>query len=371
MKNWAIIVGINRYPPTAAQCELRGAVGDALDFADWALHPDGGNVDTHNLFLWTYPPPDLENMTLEVAKYSKKPTPWSNGARRFKPKKNRPPTVSEIFQTGYLAADLAADEKNANGEVGRCFVFFAGHGLQAKTVRENVPQTCFLAGDFQDTGSISGLLPCEDFRVGLLTTGFAQAFMFLDCCRGNAIRLNSTVQPLNFPSAAYPEDVVWGAGFAAERNKIAYETPPANPGRGAFSKIVIEGLRRVRDPDTGELSVRALEDYVANRIDAAVHPYEQWPYFMGEPGTSKLILVTGNPIPLDVIDVVIDFGDTPAGTIVHLKNAKGDNLATFKAGKRKKQYAIQIGHLYSLETQDGSIERGFQHNGPGVTHVKL
>ncbi|WP_165422180.1 caspase family protein [Rhizobium ruizarguesonis] len=371
MKNWAIIVGINEYPQSANQNPLRGAVADAVDFADWALHPDGGNVDPDNLFLWTYPPPAPGTCSERVEQYNQNPSAWSNGFDQIQPSGDRAPFVEEIFRTAWTAARGAASELREDGTEGRCFVFLAGHGVQGKARFDIVPQTCFLAGDFQEDGPVNGLVPSEDLRVGLLSCGFAQVFMFLDCCRLNLVRFNSVVRNLNFPSDPYPDTAIWGAGFAAERNSVAWETPAGNPSRGAFSKILLEGLRRVRDPATGILSVRALEDYVANRIQAMVRPNEQYPYFVGDPSPSRLVIVNAPPIPLGDEDIVVDFGAIPPGTNVYLKDAKGQMLATLSARAGGERVAAQLGRLYSLETQGGAVEHGFQHTGPGVTHVQL
>lgn len=197
VKNWAIVVGINVYPQQANQNPLSGAVGDALDFADWALHPDGGNVDPANLFLWTYPPAGPGIGSARVQTYNRAPTAWTNGFDQIPPRTDRPPLVEEIFQTAWAAARGAAGELRASSIKGRCFVFLAGHGVQGRAKFDTVPQTCFLAGDFQENGPVNGLVPTEDLRVGLLTCGFAQVFMFLDCCRLNLMRLNEVVRNLN------------------------------------------------------------------------------------------------------------------------------------------------------------------------------
>lgn len=371
VKNWAIVVGVNVYPQQANQKPLSGAVGDALDFADWALHPNGGNVDPANLLLWTYPPAAQGGSSERVQQYNIAPTAWTNGYDQYPPRTDRPPLVEEIFQTAWAAARCAAGEQRARATKGRCFVFLAGHGVQGRAKLDTVSQTCFLAGDFQDNGPVNGLVPTEDLRIGLLTSGFAQVFMFLDCCRLNLVRLNEVVRSLNFPSNSYPDTATWGAGFAAERNSVAWETPAGNPSRGAFSKILLEGLRRVRDPATGVLSVRALEDYVVNRIQAMVRPKTQYPYFTGDPGTHRLEIVSAPPILLGEQDVVVDFGAIPAGTEIHLKDADGMTLGTLLAAATAERINVQVGRLYSLETADGAIEHGFMHTGPGETHVQL
>ena len=77
MQSWAIIVGINEYPPTAGLRVLHGAVADAVDFADWALDPRGGAVDPAHLFLWTSSAP--MSVTAAMTAYLAAPTAYGRG----------------------------------------------------------------------------------------------------------------------------------------------------------------------------------------------------------------------------------------------------------------------------------------------------
>jgi hypothetical protein len=369
VSNFGIVVGINQYPAGANQPQLFGAVSDAADFAEWALHPDGGNVPPDKLHFWTYPgaaPPAGS----QLATFLAAPTPWWNTAA-VAPVATRGPTVDEIAETAAQAARLAFAERQNQQTESRLFIFLAGHGVQGKTQIDLESQTCFLADDYQgQANAIRGLVPTNDLRIAMLSLGFSEVFMFLDCCRLNLVRSNAVVRSLNFNRVPFPDDVKWGAGFAADRNSVAWETPEQNPTRGAFSKILIEGLRRVRDAGN-TLTAYALDDYVANRIEAVVHPRRQRPLFTGDPGLRALTLANGPPIKLGDEDVVINLGGLPAGTKVYLKAADGTLLATFAADTVDRRIALEVGRLYSLETADGSVEKGFLHGDDGDRHVSL
>ncbi|WP_095088985.1 caspase family protein [Mesorhizobium sophorae] len=369
MSNFALVIGINQYPHGADQQPLFGAVSDAADFAEWVLHPDGGNVPPDKLHVWTYPPAAAQPGS-RLSEFLAAPTAWWNGADVV-PDPTRGPTVDEITETAEEAAKRAFAERQNQQSESRLFIFFAGHGVQGKTQTDLEPQTCFLANDYQgQVNRIRGLVPANDLRIAMLAQGFSEVFMFLDCCRLNLVRSNAVVQSLNFNRAPSPDDVRWGAGFAADRNSVAWETPDPNPTRGAFSKILIEGLRRVRDANN-TLTAYALEDYVANRIEAVVHPRKQRPLFTGDPGLRALILANGPPIQLGSEDVVINLGGLPAGTQVFLKDANGIVLSTFPAGPVDRRIALEVGRLYSLETADGSVEKGFLHGDDGDRRVDL
>jgi hypothetical protein len=366
MASWAIVVGINQYPAAGpGLSNLSGAVSDAVEFAEWALHPGGGNVEPKRLLFWGHPWPQDVGQLLD--EYLKAQTDWWHGGP-VQPNPNRPPTLSEIVQSAAKMASDAGTEELAQGEPGRCFVFLAGHGVQGRTQVSPVPQTCFVAGDHFPSPISNGLLPADDLRIGLLTTGFREVHLFLDCCRRSLVRANAIVPTLAFPGAIYPNDAAWTASFASGRNGIAWETPRAHPTRGAFSKILLQGLWSVRNAQ-GVLTVRALEDYVVNRIAAAVHPDQQAPLFIGEPATSAHVLLTGPAIPLNFEDVTVDLSALAENTLVNVKDKDGV-LQVLQADGTPKAVALEVGQMYSLETQDRSRVKAFLHQG-GEMHVQL
>lgn len=366
MASWAIVVGINHYPNAFPGLgNLSGAVSDAVEFAEWALHPGGGNVDPSRLLFWAHPWPTVVGANL--AAFLAVQTNWWNGAA-VQPTPNRPPSLSEIVQSAARMASEAGGEEFATGEPARCFVFLAGHGVQGRTHINPVPQTCFVAGDHFSSAVSTGLLPADDLRVGLLTTGFREVHLFLDCCRLSLTRANAIIPPLAFPGAMFPDNAAWTASFASGRNGVAWEIPRLQPTRGAFSKVLLQGLWSIRNAQ-GVLTVRALEDYVMNRIGATVHPEQQLPLFTGEPATSSHILLQGPAIKLNFEDVTFDLGAVQTDTLVNVFGKDGV-LHVLKADGAPKAVALEIGQMYSLETADRSRVKAFLHEGGGM-HVQL
>lgn len=376
MKSWAIVVGINEYPEAAGQGALKGAVADAVDFADWALDPAGGAVESARLFFWTYPEPD--NPTLRLADYLKQPTPWRGahpGARPPDPATS--PTKDAIVETALAAGAAAREAAMADNvaEIRRIYVFFAGHGLQTNTTGSAMAvQTCFVAGDFRpDAMTVMGLIPCDDLYRALLGGGFDEVFMFLDCCRVAMTKLNMPAPNILSPNSRLPAEPVCCVGSAAQKNKIAFEIEKPPPPRGAFSKTLVEGLRTVRDPGTHQLTVESLKAYVYRNISTHITE-AQFPNFVSDPDNPSPIVLTGPPIPQPQImaTIRISFESVAAGAQVQLSDDKGNPVGKpIIAGTKPAKVSALAERFYALDVLGTAISKPFRHPGPGVTDVSL
>src|SRR6267154_799968 len=356
MNSWAIVVGINEYPPAAGVEPLYGAVADAADFADWALHKDGGSVKPDRLYFWSYPVPKLPSARLQ--QYLKKPTPWKWPAT---PDATRPPDVRDIVP---LALQLAGEAHEVTD--GRIYVFFAGHGVQTVSVDvQKDPQTCFITNDFRPGPPTMGLIPCEDLRRGLLASGFAEVIMFLDCCR-MPMNFNEAAPSLGWPVVPIP-DSPYGVGRAARRGTKALETPDKPPKRGAFSRVLVGGLRRQRNKKN-QLTLNDLETYVCTEVDRVLGKGKQHPQFEIEPRNPPYMLIT-KPAISQKSEIVVSFTSVRAGTVVHLTNHAGNRVGKLKAGPKPVAVDAEIGTIYALETPDHKHIKTFPHDGPGATHV--
>ena len=168
MTAWALVVGINEYPPNAGLTSLKGAVADAADFADWLLNPGGGGVDSAQMLFWTHPAPS--DSTPALALRLQNPVAWPTGVPDF----SRPPTAGDIKRAAF---DLAWRAGQSN--VDRLYVFFAGHGVQT-TPQSYVEdaQHCFAAGDYVPTYRSQSLVPCDDLRRAMMRVGPAEVVLF-------------------------------------------------------------------------------------------------------------------------------------------------------------------------------------------------
>ena len=356
MATWALVVGINEYPAAASQRPLNGAVADAVDFAEWALDPAGGNVPADKLFFWTYPWP-VEDLPPRLASYFAGALPnWLDvRGEPAPPDRTRPPMAQEIVWTAETTGKLACEAKfaaaDANGK-DRILVFLAGHGLRTQQIGETTKQTCFVAGNFRPAISAvaDGLVPCASFQRSLRNNRFDEVLLFLDCCR-NELAYTS-LQALPWCDLVnHRQELNWSIGYATRDTGVAHETTQV-PIRGAFSSTLMVGLRNCRDRQ-GALTVDRLDQYVSQNI-AQVTDQPQTPYFDYEPRDAPVVIVAGAPglHPQHQPGPLVQFVNSPIGTVFVLKDGSDTPVAGIPrlvAGPDPIQIEPLLDGLYSLE----------------------
>ena len=374
MKSWAIVVGINIYPPLAKQKPLHGAVADACDFADWALDPAGGNVAPDRLYFWTYPWPAAPGSRLQAYLAGAAPH-WDNvDIDWVAPDQTRAPKALEITTTIESVGRTARGQALEDGdtETRRVYVFLAGHGIRAKTV-DRSEETCFLAGDFRplNTNLAGGLVPCDSFRRALLNSRFDEAILFTDCCRSQTARTALMAQPVSDYSGQPTGPC--SIAFAAQDNMLAYET--ANPPvRGAFSSALMRGLRTHRIGAVGDLHAAPLKQYVVDNIkDFTANG--QVPNVWFQPDPDGPLIVSGYPTGVAPLPAgpLVDVSALGNGTQLILKG--GDDkplpgIAPFLVAGPILQMPRLAPGLYLIEIDDGSGRYAmFKHPSLEQVHV--
>jgi hypothetical protein len=382
MKSWAMIVGINEYPTATGQRTLEGAVADAADFADWALDPEYANVAPENLYLWTYPAP--VDVTPRVAEYLNPPA-VAGGAPTAPPLWFDPATGGEspanfqvapdyttITQTAYgLREDAATATYEGNTETKRCYVYFAGHGVQTTSAQRSADlQPCFITGDFRPTiVNTIGLIPCLDLRMLLLAQGFDEVFMFLDCCRLGGSAFDGQAP---FLKSSQVGTNIWGMGMATHHGGIAYETTVL-PIRGAFTKTLMEALRSYRNAQS-ELTIEDLKTYVWGNIMRHA-PKVQKPDISSANNDGTILIIAKRvaapalepdivnpdlvpPVviaqPLPTILVSVMFGDLDKSALIQVVDGKGqpfaDSFSPSDPGLAdRKELELEAGKVFSLD----------------------
>jgi len=388
LTNWAIVVGINDYP-AANEAKLAGAVADAEDFADWVLTT--GGVPATQLYYWTFEigggAPAALSGALAAA------PPWvPSWPLQPGPDWNRPPSSGEVAETAFTIAAQARKQKLDNpGQRHRCYVFFAGHGIQSASTDTTIElQTCFMLGDFKlQAKTVAGLIPCDDLRRGLLSGGFDEVVMFLDCCRvSDPQRLRPPVG-LRAPLNDAPARPVWARGEAAQMGERAYETT-SGPSRGAFSKALVQALRTVREPN-GSLGLMALAANVQTTITQ--YTANQNPGFEGRPNNPYLQIIPPQPTPAasaapgapaaqpvgaptapaaaPQAEIRIDLSSLPTGTSVTLSSSRGEAIQQLQAGVQIQSVIARTGTTYSLDIATPLSSYAFEHPGPEATDVRF
>jgi len=358
MSACALVIGINAYQKPGIPT-LFGAVADAADFADWALDPAGGNVPADRLYFWTSPAPLAPTGALQ--NFLANPTRWDED---IVPDLTRPPRAQEIIDTALM---MSRTLPNATPAITRIYVYMAGHGVQTVPIGVDCDaQTCFVAGDFKPGSATFGLVPCDDLRRGLLQTGFfSEAIMFFDCCR-SPMNLNDPAPPLPWPRGA-GQDAPFGIGRAAKRGAKAYETPENAPIRGAFSTVLMEGLRRYRNA-ANQLTLNDLEVYVSNTIQTVLDQSRQYPYFDIDPRNPPFCVLQA-PVASPTVPINITFRNGAVPRPLQLVGWDGTVIKAQINGPDR--IDAPAGRLYAIETADHSFSRPFKHDGPEPTNVEL
>ncbi len=358
MTAWAFVVGINAYDEAATTLKpLAGAVADAADFAEWALDPTGGGVLGENLYFWTCeapsePGPNLRAYLDAGAKWPTRPPDFS-----------RPPSALEIN----VSIDKVACAAAADGAT-RLYVFFAGHGMQTRSKDfGDVPQACFLAGDFSPEMLSTGIVPCGHLERMLTSLGPPQIVMLLDMCRSRApLLLPPLAAPWNLrnPNGQHERLAV---GRAAQGQAVAFEVPHGAPKRGAFTQLVVEALRNHRV--NGQLKVRDLDDYVSGAMPALVRPEVQYPDFHETPRPPTLVLAQGDPPP-PTAQLRLTAPGRPAGEKLMLVGGPANEEIELTVGDLPDGIPLAPGS-YVIETAEGVTLADFKRVGPEDAHVEI
>jgi Caspase domain len=357
----ALVIGINDYPASTGLSSLHGAVADAVDFARWAIHKDGGGVPIENLYFWTYPAPSVDAAVPELAPALSRNRPWPVAVPDF----SRVLMGADITRAIEGAANLAAEKEPAE----RLLIFLAGHGVQipASNYTEE-PQNCFVAGDYV-AGDSYGLVPLDDTRRLVQRRGPAVSLLFFDCCR-NSAPLNEVRPILQVRTHADRcLNQQYLTGHAARSGCVAFETPSANPERGAFSKILIHVLRQYRVD--GQLNLTQLREFVIRGVKQLVDPRIQIPEFSVKPDDTPTVILRSAPI-----------GDPPALTIHFDQVTEGEIDILDIWGRTVRDCipvegaAFELANLavgmYILQHRSpGRAAKAIHHIGPEPTHVSF
>ncbi len=349
----AFVVGINEYPGTTGMPALRGAVADAVDFAEWALDDDGGAVAPEDMHFWSWPPPI--DPPPRLAAFLDAPTAWAVGDPTA-----GPPVETDIVQSIFEVMTHI----EAKG-LRRVFVFLAGHGMEVdRQLTTEPPETCFMASNYRPRFA-QGLIACDALEQALRRFGTAEVVLLLDCCRTD---INPTLERpiLGWPNQIADRNDWLAAGRAARSKQKALEIETGSGVRGAFSHLVTFALRHLRFDDA--LTAQQLENYVLSRIGSVVAPRRQTPEFNIRPRLPDFVLVEGAPPPPHLA-VTLRFSDANQGRNAYLRDAELQVVAAMEPAPAEWSSLLPLGK-YSLEFEGAGDEAvTISHLGPGGEDV--
>jgi uncharacterized caspase-like protein len=241
-KDWAIVVGVRRYPGIS---DLDGSENDAQDFFNWLVDPAGGAV-----------PPAQVKLILS----SQFPDPADAT--------NATPTNAEI-ERAFEWLDDEAEKNRQNGDgrkVGnRLYLYFSGHGYAPS--RDDAALLMANATPRRSGNHIAGRLWAEWFyEAGY----FDEIALFMDCCRDSYTTVGMRPAHLNrVVNTKGINDRKRFYAYGTEWDRKAWErlNPTDNKVHGIFTTALLSGLRgRAADENTGLITAASLKIYLYHNM---------------------------------------------------------------------------------------------------------
>lgn len=240
-RDYAVVVGINRYGDGSFLNPLDGPKNDVRHFVDWLVSPDGGHVPAANVdpFLLTSD---------------------DNG---LKPKAG---DIVEAIKN--LLALAPADERIGR----RLYIFLAGHGV---------------GPDLDDAGLLTAEATedvptyVEGRRYANLFRGravFEEIVLVMDCCRDFDGELPDPVFPFKRKiDAGGANKVKYFYAYATGFGKSAREQAFGDEVGGIFSHVLLAGLNGGAVDGDGRITGPSLERYVRRKLKALLPPGTEQP----------------------------------------------------------------------------------------------
>jgi hypothetical protein len=214
--DWAIVIGINKYPKVTGAPSLQGAVDDAKKFCDWLEDPVGGAVPTEHIGTF------FQDNTSSV------------------------PTVPNESQLITFIENNLISMLPQRPFGRRFYLYCSGHGI-SPTGQESIRNAALLmANAIMPTPlfHVSGNILAEGMRSSAY---FQEVVLIMDCCRD----LKKNVLPHSFQFIDPVEDgkgcilvEAYATSWASKAREIAL--PPDDKVKGVFTYSLLEVLKAGR-----------------------------------------------------------------------------------------------------------------------------
>ena len=337
-EDYAIIVGINRYP---AFTPLHGPEADAQRFRDWLVSPLGGNVA-------------LSNVSMIVS-----PDPQALTAADAQPTLD---TVKRAFRTHWERV-LAAKKTNRIGR--RFYIFLSGHGITpSKAAMANLDDAALLMADSSIgilDGHVLGGAWADRFRNA---AAFDEIVLLMDCCRD----LKDNVSPTGAPFlpeivSDQRDSVKYFYARAAELDSKAWDQQLGNPPdyHGVFSFALMNALQDESVCDSqGRLTSAVLAEYLRSEV-RKLRP-DQQPVIPAVPKDANIVFIEKRRSFAPNVSVTFTLGpQLAAGSTVELFEATNPDApcASQVVNGARWDIALSKRSFYKLRVVGGSVEKLF------------
>lgn len=232
--DYAVVVGISTYPDLGS---LGGPANDALDFYNWLLAADGGNVPRAQVTRIVSPayanPPQIMDAEPQIGE------------------------VEKAFQK------IALDLRQSGQQAGRLYVYLAGHGF-SKEVGEAALLMANAVKGLTTNLHIAGRAYAERFSK---SSFFREVVLLMDCCREDFKMTTPRPPAIDDISGANPAEIFYG--FATTWSRASREGPWGNNNevRGIFTLALLAGLRGGAKRDAnGQISRDNLATFISEYV---------------------------------------------------------------------------------------------------------
>lgn len=290
-RDFALVIGINDYPNYGSKGRpLRGAIGDAEDFAAWVRDPvNGGGV------------PEKQCVLIRSSVATVDPP---------QPQKNR---IDKEMQKIW---EMLPDDGGR-----RLYIYFSGHG-QTQT-RDDVA-LCMANWEIKRQAAAISYRKYLNLVIDCMQ--FEEVVMFMDCCRTRKVSAKGQESELSCPRPLPGERRVFIA-HATEFQTAAHEAIVGDEGedddepivRGHFTRALLAALRGAAATETGGVTSSALSRYldkvvprIAKRSGHIQSPGFEFQNIVA--GTAS-DLVFGSAPKISTIDATIRFSEGRVGTV--------------------------------------------------------
>ncbi|EMY34399.1 hypothetical protein D477_009880 [Arthrobacter crystallopoietes BAB-32] len=339
MADYAVVVGISRYPKFAATgstADLEGPDTDALDIRDWLLSPDGGALEPDNVRV------------------------IRSGDFAPSPEDPQPEEARIRKALGWL------EEETAGAMGGRLYLYFSGHGF-APVLEEGALFTA------EATLSIPTYVYAYDwlrsFRKALR---FREYVLWMDCCMTH----QQTIPVSSVVIRAGTGTGVPGPAFvavAAQTKSALEHRMPDGKVHGVFSYTLLQGLRGGATDEHGRITAESLKAFL----------HDTMPEFLPEHARSASAVDLHPFIRADsgilfrklrsrpTYAVRLDFPPEAAGQDLKLWTGRPHAAVVNQKHTGSFWQGELVRGLYVAEIADAGVRQGFQVTGAGAQRIRL
>ena len=363
--DWAIAVGIDRYPGLA---DLTGAENDATAFCHW-LREVGQVPAAHIVRLVS------SDFADSLAAIQPRHRPSLHGAM---PSHQR---IEDELVTVYNRAIEHLDAGHGRRIGRRLYLFFAGHGFEPLGFEPRDPPPAFLAAN-ADRHHPLHVPPLQAADWFSLAWAFDEVILLMDCCREQVPRL--ALSRLSWPEKVDDKRISKNPflyGFGVQSSQTAREFDHHGAARGLFTRAVLDGLGGAAADGRGIVTAHGLKRYlvhlqVQGLLPAAMQSTSyDWRPDIRINDYADFVLVPGDLVPPTTgyrLKLCID----PAYRDHTLRIERQNDVVIREAQIRELEWtgALDKGVYKALvlaPSGDRVTEKPFHIDGPGDTTVHL